>query len=174
MLLHSARSLHLFTTTFRRLPILLRTTQLSAHAPHISPPFHQQLFVRSLVMPPKASKRKVAADSDAEVSSHSESEQVAKKPAAKKSKAKAPVTPIDPSLPHNKEFPADLQPFPVKEEGSVRLSAWNVCGIKACDKKVRCAISGGEGARADPLLSIVGAAQVPASRGRRHPDPHRD
>jgi hypothetical protein len=86
-------------------------------------------------MSPKASKRKVAAESDAEVSSHSDSEQT-KKPAAKKSKAKEPVKPLDASLPHNTAFPKDLQPFPAKAEGSVRLSAWNVCGIKACDKKV--------------------------------------
>lgn len=91
-------------------------------------------------MPPKASKRKVDVESDAEISSHSESEQ-AKKPAAKKSKAKEPVKPLDASLPHNTAFPQDLQPFPAKAEGAVRLSAWNVCGIKACDKKVRSLLS---------------------------------
>ncbi|ORY59440.1 Endonuclease/exonuclease/phosphatase [Leucosporidium creatinivorum] len=98
-------------------------------------PLRLRPFTRPItVMPPKASKRKVDVDSDAEVSSHSESEQI-KKPAAKKSKAKEPVKPLDASLPHNTTFPKDLQPFPTKAEGSVRLSAWNVCGIKACDKK---------------------------------------
>lgn len=119
---------------------ILRFAPLLRHSPFSTPTprlfLRLQPFTRSItVMPLKASKRKVDADSDAEVSSHSESGQI-KKPAAKKSKAKEPVKPLDVSLPHNTAFPKDLQPFPAKAEGSARLSAWNVCGIKACDKKV--------------------------------------
>lgn len=93
------------------------------------------------LMAPKAPKRKAASPvSDAEASGSSDHEEEQKKaPKAKKAKApaKGPVTPIDPSLPHNLKFPENLQPFPAKKEGEIRISTWNVCGIKACDKKVR-------------------------------------
>lgn len=49
-------------------------------------------------------------------------------------KAKGPTVPIHAHLPNNRTFPAKLE-FPVKKEGTVRISAWNVCGINACEKK---------------------------------------
>lgn len=58
------------------------------------------------------------------------------KAAPKPKVPKAPVTPLDPSLPTNTAFPMDLAPFAKKGDGEVRIAAWNVCGIKACDKKV--------------------------------------
>ena len=61
----------------------------------------------------------------------------APKPKAKKAKkAKEPVKPLDASLPTNKELPDELTPIAKRPDGQVRISAWNVCGIKSCDKKV--------------------------------------
>ncbi|KAL8293095.1 hypothetical protein RQP46_000789 [Phenoliferia psychrophenolica] len=85
-----------------------------------------------------APKRKAAAApaSDSDASQHSSDEgtkKKAKKPAAKK--AAVPVAPLDASLPVNTVFPVDLKPFTPKADGSVRIAAWNVCGIKACEKK---------------------------------------
>lgn len=90
-----------------------------------------------------APKRKAAAVdpvSDSETSNASEDDskgkaKKAKKPAAKKTKG--PVIPLDPSLPNNTVIPADLAPFPKRADGTIRIAAWNVCGIKASDKKAR-------------------------------------
>ncbi|POW03639.1 hypothetical protein PSTT_10941 [Puccinia striiformis] len=54
------------------------------------------------------------------------------KPAAKK--AKGPTVPLHANLPNNKTFPAKLE-FTAKKDDTLRISAWNVCGINACEKK---------------------------------------
>ncbi|EGG07952.1 uncharacterized protein MELLADRAFT_105457 [Melampsora larici-populina 98AG31] len=56
------------------------------------------------------------------------------KPTTKTKKAKGPTVPIHADLPNNKAFPSKLQ-FDPKAEGCIRISAWNVCGVNACDKK---------------------------------------
>lgn len=73
-------------------------------------------------MPPK---RKSAAN-------NSDSDEPKPKKAAKT--PKAPLTPLDPDLPINKTFPPSLEILK-KADGVTRLATWNVCGIKACDKK---------------------------------------
>ncbi|KAI8450384.1 hypothetical protein BY996DRAFT_6417418 [Phakopsora pachyrhizi] len=59
-----------------------------------------------------------------------------KKKKLKKPITKGPVKPIDPNLPNNRQFPVKLN---LSERTSdtevIRISAWNVCGIRACDKK---------------------------------------
>lgn len=83
-------------------------------------------------MPPRKRQASVSESEHSERSSTSKPK--AKKSAAKK--GKGPVTPLDPSLPHNTAFPTELKIAP-RKEGEVRLACWNVGGIKACDKKVR-------------------------------------
>ncbi|KAI5476515.1 exodeoxyribonuclease III [Pseudohyphozyma bogoriensis] len=56
------------------------------------------------------------------------------KKAPKKAKGKGPVVPLDPSLPINTAFPAELS-FPAKPAGTIRIAAWNICGIQASQKK---------------------------------------
>ncbi|OAV87046.1 exodeoxyribonuclease III [Puccinia triticina 1-1 BBBD Race 1] len=49
-------------------------------------------------------------------------------------KAKGPTVPLHAHLPNNRTFPSKLE-FPDKKEDVLRISAWNVCGINACEKK---------------------------------------
>ncbi|GAA6027049.1 hypothetical protein JCM8097_006070 [Rhodosporidiobolus ruineniae] len=93
---------------------------------------------------PKSNKR-AASDADdkpkptkddAEDSPLSEVESEEDKPKKKKAKkAKEPVTPLDKSLPVNKTVPDPLEPFEKPKEGVVRISAWNVAGLRASEKK---------------------------------------
>ncbi|KDE06685.1 hypothetical protein MVLG_03031 [Microbotryum lychnidis-dioicae p1A1 Lamole] len=57
-----------------------------------------------------------------------------KEPKAPKPKP-GPVQPLDPTLPTNKTLPDPIPPYPQRPEGQVRISAWNVCGIKAAENK---------------------------------------
>lgn len=112
-------------------------------------------------MPPKRSPPAAGSSSSSPLSAQSRSESP-EAPPAKKAKGKAvkepkepkekkvkepkgPVQPIHAHLPNNTTFPLDLKfekPTMAKvEEGGeekkvVRLSSWNICGIKACEKKV--------------------------------------
>lgn len=54
----------------------------------------------------------------------------------KKPKKSGPTVPIHPHLPNNRSFPAKLE-FTAKKQSDdiLRISAWNVCGINACEKK---------------------------------------
>jgi hypothetical protein len=129
--------------TIQRLAYFLRPGKLFTlqAPPRLLPPL--RLVLRrgqlSISMPPKGTKRKASPPaSDSEDHSSNEGPSAKKAQPAKKAKAaKGPVTPLDSSLPHNVAFPADLEPFPPKAAGELRLATWNVCGIKACDKKVR-------------------------------------
>lgn len=77
--------------------------------------------------PPKATP-----GSESELSELSEEEKPSK---AKKAK-KGPVTPIHKDLPNNTAFPDPLEPFERPQgEGTIRIAAWNVAGLKACEKK---------------------------------------
>ncbi|KAM0753627.1 hypothetical protein T439DRAFT_322519 [Meredithblackwellia eburnea MCA 4105] len=83
-----------------------------------------------------APKRKSKADtpvSDSDAASSTE--EAPQKKAKKATKTKEPVKPLDPTLPTNTVIPPDLLTFESKAEGVVRIATWNVCGIKACDKK---------------------------------------
>ncbi|BGP53732.1 hypothetical protein JCM8202v2_001302 [Rhodotorula sphaerocarpa] len=105
-------------------------------------------------MPPRAAasrrgpKRKVettspepkpaAAEPEAEAAQESEAEEDEDgkpKKAKRAKKVKEPVKPIDPAVPTNLTIPDDLAPFPRPAEGCVRISAWNVAGLRACEKK---------------------------------------
>ncbi|BGP06056.1 hypothetical protein JCM10049v2_001875 [Rhodotorula toruloides] len=79
----------------------------------------------------KEVQAKAEEDSPLSELSGSEKEEAPKKKRAKK----PPVTPLDPSVPTNKEVPEDLSPFPRPPEGCVRISAWNVAGLRASEKK---------------------------------------
>lgn len=79
----------------------------------------------------KAAAKTVEEESPLSELSGSEQEKQPKKKRAKK----PPVTPLDPSVPTNKEVPQDLAPFPRPAEGCVRISAWNVAGLRASEKK---------------------------------------
>ncbi|GAA5830345.1 hypothetical protein JCM11251_001317 [Rhodosporidiobolus azoricus] len=57
-----------------------------------------------------------------------------KKKKAAKAK-KPPVEPLDPSLPTNLTIPDPLSPFERPGEGRIRISSWNVAGLRACEKK---------------------------------------
>lgn len=57
------------------------------------------------------------------------------KKAKRAKKGKEPVKPIDPSVPTNLTVPDDLAPFPRPPEGCIRISAWNVAGLRASEKK---------------------------------------
>lgn len=57
------------------------------------------------------------------------------KKAKRAKKAKEPVKPIDPSVPTNLTVPDNLEPFPRPPEGCIRISAWNVAGLRASEKK---------------------------------------
>jgi len=73
----------------------------------------------------------VGSESDlSELSAEEEKPSKAKKP------KKGPVVPIHPDLPNNTAFPDPLEPFERPEgDGTVRIAAWNVAGLKACEKK---------------------------------------
>ncbi|KAH9811563.1 exodeoxyribonuclease III [Melampsora americana] len=77
--------------------------------------------------PVKPRKRK-AKDKEAEDTSS------VKPTTSKAKKAKGPTLPLHSDLPNNKVFPSKLE-FNLKAEGCIRISAWNVCGVNACDKK---------------------------------------
>ncbi|GAA5885478.1 hypothetical protein JCM6882_009636 [Rhodosporidiobolus microsporus] len=58
------------------------------------------------------------------------------KPKPKKAKAKkGPVEPLDASLPTNLTVPDPLALFERPQEGRIRISAWNVAGLRASEKK---------------------------------------
>lgn len=74
--------------------------------------------------------------------------------------AKAPVQPLDPSLPVNTVFPAVLKPFPRPGGGegeAIRISNWNVCGLAAALRKVRVSVRfvRGHGSVADRFRCLV-------------------
>ncbi len=123
-------------------------------------------------MPPKraAPKRKAASpspepsteshfDSRSEAPSQEEDTEPApkKRKTAAKPKAAAPAKPkakgkgkaaakdegagVEGAQPTNKVMPVDLK-FPAKQEGTVRIATWNICGLAAAQKKVRCARTG--------------------------------
>ncbi|SCV67001.1 BQ2448_5647 [Microbotryum intermedium] len=61
-----------------------------------------------------------------------------KEPKAAKPKPKpGPVQPLDPTLPTNKTLPDPMPPYPSRPQGQLRISAWNICGLKAAEKKGR-------------------------------------
>ncbi|GAA5851294.1 hypothetical protein JCM9279_001095 [Rhodotorula babjevae] len=64
-----------------------------------------------------------------------EGEDADDEPQKKKRAKKEPVKPLDPSLPTNKTVPDVVEPFPRPAEGCIRISAWNVAGLRASDKK---------------------------------------
>ena len=57
------------------------------------------------------------------------------KPQKKKRAKKEPVKPLDPTLPTNKTVPDVVEPFPRPAAGCIRISAWNVAGLRASEKK---------------------------------------
>ncbi|OJT08188.1 Exodeoxyribonuclease [Trametes pubescens] len=115
-------------------------------------------------MPPKraASKRKAASpspepsteshfDSGSEAPSQEDTEPAPKKrKTAAKPKAAAPAKPkakgkgkaaakdegagVEGAQPTNKVMPVDLK-FPAKQEGTIRIATWNICGLAAAQKK---------------------------------------
>ncbi|KAG0149079.1 hypothetical protein CROQUDRAFT_654176 [Cronartium quercuum f. sp. fusiforme G11] len=74
-----------------------------------------------------SSKRKVKDEPESE-------DTVAEKTKVKTKKVKGPTVPIHSDLPTNRTFPNKLE-FTAKPESFIRISAWNVCGVIACDKK---------------------------------------
>lgn len=87
--------------------------------------------------PPPAESSGTAAKAESEPAENGEEDEEDAKPAkAKKAKKeKEPVRPLDPSLPTNKTVPETVEPFERPAEGTVRISAWNVAGLRACEKK---------------------------------------
>lgn len=110
----------------RQARLIPSTLRLVPHIParffHSSP---------QLKMPPK--KRAAKAASPPAEDPGSDTPAPAKKPKA--AAKKGPVTPLDPSIPHNTAFPDSLE-FDRPVEGAVRIAMWNVAGIRACAKKV--------------------------------------
>lgn len=85
-------------------------------------------------MAPKRKAETAAAENAG--TTHSGSETAPGPPkAAKKSKAKEPVTPLDPAQPTNKQLPDVLGPYE-KGEGMTRMTCWNIAGYNASVKKV--------------------------------------
>lgn len=75
-------------------------------------------------MPPKGKgKRKAKDDTPPPSSSASDDDEPKQAKPKKAKKVKAPVQPLDPDLPTNKEFPKSLT-FEAKKPGHVRLSTW--------------------------------------------------
>ncbi|GJN88556.1 hypothetical protein Rhopal_001522-T1 [Rhodotorula paludigena] len=87
--------------------------------------------------PPPAESSGTAAKAESEPAENGETDEEVAKPAkAKKAKKeKEPVRPLDPSLPSNKTVPETVEPFERPPEGTIRISAWNVAGLRACEKK---------------------------------------
>lgn len=81
----------------------------------------------SLAMPPKRKAKSSGSDSD---------DPAPKKGKNSKGKATAP-NPTASNQPTNKLLPVTIQFPPKKTASSVRISAWNVCGLAASQKKVR-------------------------------------
>ncbi|GAA5968311.1 hypothetical protein JCM11641_003807 [Rhodosporidiobolus odoratus] len=95
-------------------------------------------------MPPKRKSTSKAEDASASTPTkvkedspltEQESEPENKPPKKKAKKAKEPVKPIDSSLPTNLTVPDPLQAFARPGEGKIRISAWNVAGLRASEKK---------------------------------------
>lgn len=86
-------------------------------------------------MPPKKRASKASPPAQNLTDSEGDTPAPAKKKAKAAPKPKGPVTPLDPSVPHNTAFPDTLE-FSRPGEGEVRVAMWNVCGLKACEKKV--------------------------------------
>ncbi|KAL7342443.1 DNA-Apurinic or apyrimidinic site lyase [Rhodotorula toruloides] len=136
--------------TILRFTSLVRS-RLPAQARTVSLPVRRfALPAAPLAMPPKRTSSKraavdetTAAKEDKEVQAKAEEDSPLselsgseKEAAPKKKRAKKPpVTPLDPSVPTNKEVPEDLSSFPRPPEGCVRISAWNVAGLRASEKK---------------------------------------
>ncbi|PLW08607.1 hypothetical protein PCANC_11121 [Puccinia coronata f. sp. avenae] len=83
-------------------------------------------------MPKTTTKKKTTATAKRKTEDHPDEPSSSKAAPAKK--AKGPTVPLHPHLPNNKVFPAKLE-FAAKMEDTLRISAWNVCGINACQKK---------------------------------------
>lgn len=121
----------------------------------VQPPYRTYAVSSArLAMPPKATaskrgKRKVESTSPQPAASAQEpveeavetkeevedEEEDKPKKAKRAKKAKEPVKPIDPSVPTNLTVPDNLEPFPRPPEGCIRISAWNVAGLRAGEKK---------------------------------------
>ncbi|GAA5878406.1 hypothetical protein JCM16303_002762 [Sporobolomyces ruberrimus] len=109
-----------------------------------SKPTSSKVEKRKPSSPPPAAKKATESDESSALSEQEEAEEEPKKKKAKKAPVKkGPVTPIHPDLPNNTAFPDPLEPFP-RPEGNrdagdedkvVRISSWNVAGLKACEKK---------------------------------------
>ncbi|GAA5848667.1 hypothetical protein JCM8547_004590 [Rhodosporidiobolus lusitaniae] len=97
-------------------------------------------------MPPKptSSKRKIESPSPSSAAAAAEDSPLSDPPASdeddkpkkkRAKKAKDPVVPLDPNLPTNLTVPDPLEPFARPAEGAVRVSAFNVAGLRASEKK---------------------------------------
>ncbi|GAA6008936.1 hypothetical protein JCM10207_004033 [Rhodosporidiobolus poonsookiae] len=75
-----------------------------------------------------------AVKKDAEQAEQSGAESDDPKPKKKRAK-KDPVTPIHSHLPTNLTVPDPLQPFPRPADGTMRISSFNVAGLRASEKK---------------------------------------
>lgn len=141
-------------SALRLLVLIRRATVLRCAVQKLRPLLSSAPFA---TMPPRAAasrrgpKRKVettspepkpaAAEPEAEAAQESEAEEDEDgkpKKAKRAKKVKEPVKPIDPAVPTNLTIPDDLAPFPRPAEGCVRISAWNVAGLRACEKKGAC------------------------------------
>ncbi|KAA1072835.1 hypothetical protein PGTUg99_017634 [Puccinia graminis f. sp. tritici] len=93
----------------------------------------QSLCTRFLTtMAPSTTTKKKAATTKRKTEDQPD-DPASSKPAASK-KAKGPTVPLHAHLPNNRSFPTKLE-FPQKKDDTLRISAWNVCGINACEKK---------------------------------------
>ncbi|KAA1075252.1 hypothetical protein PGT21_032209 [Puccinia graminis f. sp. tritici] len=93
----------------------------------------QSLCTRFLTtMAPSTTTKKKAATTKRKTQDQPD-DPASSKPAASK-KAKGPTVPLHAHLPNNRSFPTKLE-FPQKKDDTLRISAWNVCGINACEKK---------------------------------------
>lgn len=84
-------------------------------------------------MPPKraassSTKRKVVSDSEEGESS------LPKASSSKKAKIEDSVGPGPNGQPTNKVLPSTIE-FPARTPGSLRIAAWNICGLAASQKK---------------------------------------
>ncbi|GAA5965259.1 hypothetical protein JCM3765_006376 [Sporobolomyces pararoseus] len=109
------------------------------------PPRSKSTTASSSSSSSKVEKKKRSPSSDLSeeepINSDKEEEEPPKKKKQKKKEPavkKGPVTPIHPELPNNTTLPDPLEPFPKPfnhEKGVLRISSWNVAGLKACEKK---------------------------------------
>ena len=77
-----------------------------------------------------SSKRKVEIDTDTE--DQVESQQTS---GSQKKLKRTATTAFESDQPRNKEMPSEIS-IPPKSEGTIRISAWNICGFAASLKKV--------------------------------------